>query len=221
MSLKIAVLLVGIATSAHGQEFQNLNFEAAIVPAGTQIGGMIPVSDGLTGWAAYFTTDGVTTPQTQITYDGIGTGGGMISIVDSQVATPLQGSYSAYLYSGGTGFGPTIETASISQTGAIPSGTESLVFDAYSLVTPIVAIDGQSLSLVPLEAISFYTLYGAAIPPADVGPSVTLSFTEPEANLELDNIVFSQTALSPEPKPLILTGIGGLIFALHRRFRQQ
>jgi len=56
------------------------------------------------------------------------------------------------------------------------------------------------------------------------GQTETLSFTEPEIDFlvpvisELDDISFSPMAVTPEPEPLVLMGIGGVVFALYRRF---
>jgi hypothetical protein len=104
MSFKITVLLVGIAASVHGQDFQNLNFEAATIPPSTPVGTLVPTLEALPGWTAYFTAGGTSYFQTQVDYDGISTGGGVISLVDAKAANPLQGNYSAYLFGGGHWF---------------------------------------------------------------------------------------------------------------------
>jgi len=101
--------------------------------------------------------------------------------------------------------------------------------DAYlpagASVTPVVAINGQPINMTPLQSFVHYTVWGGDIPAADIGQSVTLSFTEPPepssgaqpSIFELDNISFSAQAV-PEPSPLALTGIGGLLIALYRRY---
>lgn len=217
--------LVFLAISVKAQNFQNLNFESANIPNGTT-GPLVPISEALPGWSAYFTSDGTTYPQTQVGYEAISTGGNDITLIDkdADAFAPLQGNYSVILFSGGST--PPYYSASISQSGLIPSGMTSLLMDAYlpngASAMPIVAINGQAISMVPLQAFANYTVYGGIIPTADVGVSDTLSFTEPPtANgfgiFELDNISFSPNAV-PEPSPFVLTGIGAIFFAFHQRF---
>jgi hypothetical protein len=159
-------------------------------------------------------------------YDAVSLGGDVISLDDTKEFPPLQGQYSVILFGGGNN---PYYSASISQTGVIPSGTESLLMDAYlpagASVTPVVAINGQPINMTPLQSFVHYTVWGGDIPAADIGQSVTLSFTEPPepssgaqpSIFELDNISFSAQAV-PEPSPLALTGIGGLLIALYRRY---
>lgn len=196
--------------------FQNLNFESANL-LGYSPGDYVPISAALPGWNAYFTSGATTYPQVQINYDGISTGGNLISLVDAKAWTPIQGNYSAFLF-GGEGL-----SASISQTGTLPVGTESIRMYAWSFgPSPVVAINGQPISMSPLQTFANYTLYGGDI--SSYSGQVTLSITEPApaiggpSELELDNISFSTTAVAPEPSPLALTAVGGILFALYRRF---
>jgi hypothetical protein len=66
-----------------------------------------------------------------------------------------------------------------------------------------------------------YILYGANIS-AWAGQTGDLEFTADfnvhDPYLVLDDISFSPTTVIPEPSPVALTGIGGLLFALYRRF---
>ncbi len=142
----------------------------------------------------------------------------MISVIDNNAPgfAPLQGQYSAFLF-GGNGL-----SASISQTGIIQAGTESILMDAWSYnASPVVAINGQAINMIPLQTFANYTLYGGIVPTSDVGPSVTLSFTDPAPTIggpsefELDNISFSPTA-TPEPNTLALIVMGGAAFAVRQ-----
>jgi hypothetical protein len=67
-------------------------------------------------------------------------------------------------------------------------------------------------------------VYGVNIAPY-AGETGQLEFTEVDSGSNpsalLDDISFSTSAVSPEPSPFILTGIGGLIFALRRNLRRQ
>jgi hypothetical protein len=123
------------------------------------------------------------------------------------------------------GSGPQLVGASLSQDGTIPANTESLEFDAENFegTTPLsVSFAGDNLTLFVLSfAVSPsgqpYNVYGANIAPY-AGQTGQLEFTATFDNwIELDDISFSTTSI-PEASPLALTGIGGLLFALYRRF---
>jgi hypothetical protein len=205
--------------------FQNLDFESANVPGSTSIGAFVPISEAIPDWSAYFSSGTTTLPETQVVYDGISLGGAEISIVDSKVLpsfAPVQGNYAVILF-GGPIDNPVLYSTSITQTGTIPVGTESLFMDARSFGgSPIVAINGQSINMVPVETFPNYTVYGGNIS-SFAGLIDTLSFTAPAPTTTspteffLDDISFSPGAV-PEPNPLTLTAIGGLLFALYRRF---
>jgi len=201
--------------------FQNFNFESANIPPSTPIPSFLPISDALPGWTA--------TPSSPVVYDGISTGGEGISIIDQNESgfQPLQGNYSVLLFGGGA---PSVISAEISQTGVVPNGTQSLLFEGYVSSTPfVVTLGGQTLNMIPLQTFpntgSYppYNLYGGNFPSAFDGQSETLTFTEPApatsppSMFELDDISFSTQAV-PEPSPFVLSGIGGLLFALYRRF---
>jgi len=216
----LSVSFVTSVAQAQGT-FLNLKFEQAHIPAGTPVNSLVPISEALPDWSAYYTSSlSGTEPATQVGYDAISTGGPVISLVDKNVGAPpfdpIQGNYSVVLF-GGVG-----TSATISQSGTIAAGTQSLMMDAWSYgASPVVAINGVPIDLIPLETFENYTLYGGTIPSSDVGPSVTLSFTEPPptsggpSEFELDNISFSQTAV-PEPSIVALSAIGGLLFGARK-----
>jgi len=221
------VLLAALSAHAQGN-FQNLNFEAANIPSGTQVASFVPISEGLPGWSAYFTTGSTTDPQTQVGFDFISTGGNIISVVDKNAPMPqLQGKYSALLCGGGNEI---LYSSSISQSGLVPAGTQSLLFDAAVYGAPfIVTLGGQTINMVPLQTFANYTEYGGEIPSSFADHGETLSFTEPPepegepqpSFLELDNIVFSPTSVVPEPNMLGLTAVGGLLFGARKWFARR
>ena len=84
-----------------------------------------------------------------------------------------------------------------------------------------VLIGTQVVSFSALGSGPNYTLYGANIS-AWAGDSELLTFSALEDlslpnNWVIDDISFSPNAV-PEASPLTLTGIGGILFALYRRF---
>src|SRR5208282_6540402 len=110
-------------------------------------------------------------------------------------------------------------TAGISQTGLIPSGTQSLLFESQIAPVPFgplnILIGTQSVPYVEVGTGPNYIVYGANIS-AWAGQSEELTFSDPNdsGGWEIDDISFSPTAVAPEPSPLVLTGIGGLLFAI-------
>jgi len=220
------MLVLAIKQNVGAQGFINLNFESANISNSTALAYPIPISDGLPGWNGYFTSGTNPYQVTQVTYDGLSLAGATISINDSNtpVFGPISGRYSAMLFGGAEGDG--LASASISQTGLVPSGTESLLFDAHvsgALFT--VTLGGQTIAMQPLQTFFNYTLYGGNIPSDLAGQSETLMLTEPPAvgaqpsMFELDNIQFSNSSV-PEPSAFGLTALCG-IFIASRRYNRQ
>ncbi|HWD19532.1 MAG TPA: hypothetical protein VHB20_09640 [Verrucomicrobiae bacterium] len=213
--LLFTVFFAGIRLAFTQGTFQNLDFEAANV-FGAQQSILIPTSKALPGWQAYVGT----TLQTQVGYDFISTGAPLISLVDNQAGAPTQGTYGVDIFSAFT------TTSTLSQTGLVPLGTESIRLDAteeFSSFT--MTLGGQTVNLTALQTVSGHTVYGGNIGQF-AGQNETLSITENLPNglpgqspslLQLDNISFSSTTVAPEPSPLILTGIAGAVFAVYWR----
>jgi hypothetical protein len=214
--MKTAKLIIGqalslfIVLSAVAQgTFQNLDFEQA-TPA--QFSGTVSAADALPYWTPEI--GGV--PQTEILQNGLSTGDPeVVLLTPRSPQPPLDGDYSVLL----TG---SFDSASISQTGEIPFGTQSLFFDAKSLASGnlSVQIGNQSVSFTPVAVGPNFTEYGASVS-AWAGQTESLTFSAEMAgglnNWEIDDISFS-TSVVPEPGPIALTAIGGLLFALYRRF---
>jgi hypothetical protein len=118
---------------------------------------------------------------------------------------PLQGSYSASL-AGGIGSQGQLDTSVLSQTGIVPNGANSIYMD-ISLSSPggkatfTVDLDGQIISMVPVQVFSTYTRYGGDIS-GFAGKSSKLSISSPPTDIPnsvlLDDISFS-TVQVPEP----------------------
>jgi hypothetical protein len=198
--------------------FQNLDFEAANVSAYSP-GSLVPTASAFPGWQALIGT----TPTSTVGYDAETLSVASISINNGAL---IQGSYTAFLQSAVVGSQSTSVT--LSQTGLVPTGAESIELDGNEPNggSFAVTLGGDNITMFPLQTFSGYTLYGGNIS-AWGGQDASLSITQlaPASEngeyspslLELDNITFSTQAI-PEASPLVLTGVGGLLFALYRRF---
>jgi hypothetical protein len=233
MKPALVIIVFTFATlSAHAQgTFQNLDFESAdLSPIPPNEGPLVYVSvtSALPGWEAYLGS----TPDTQILQNNYTRGEASVDILGpnypaaGSFLTPgvIDGNYSVLLQAGGIPQESGTTTASIAQTGTVPLGSESIQFKAWE--TPFtqftVSLGGNILTPVALGNGANYTLFGASIPSSLDGQSAQLEFTVDFVNpgaswLGLDDISFSPQAV-PEPSPFVFSGIGGLLFALYRRF---
>jgi hypothetical protein len=153
--LPVALLLIGNQFGS-AQGFQNLDFESANISGYSPGSQNVPVSAALPGWAASFVTGTSTNVATQVWYDGISFGGAGISVIDTNapIFSPLQGKYSAFLFGGAYG-NTALASAGISQSGLVPTGTESLLIDAYvSGASFIVTLGGQTINMTLLQGFS-------------------------------------------------------------------
>jgi hypothetical protein len=220
----VVILTLGITANGQGS-FQDLNFEEAN-PVSVGNGGY-STGSALPGWQVFIGT----TPISEIGIDAMPLSTSTVSLWNSYDYV-IDGNYSLLLLGGGVETfgqgGSTPEAASISQTGLIPTGTQSLLFKAVQEGPgPLnVNVGGRSISFAALWNGPNYTLYGANIS-AWAGQTEALTFTAPgasDANLEslweIDDITFSPNAV-PEPSSLALMGIGGLVFAGYRRLAPQ
>jgi hypothetical protein len=208
-NLLITIMATLVWVGAYGQgTFQNLDFESASIPSGTQPGSGAFISSALPGW----------TPSGAI-YDGVSLGGAIICIEDGLGGwpRPLQGTYSPALFGG---YSPIVGVSStISQTALVPNGTTSLLMDAQPVFSWnygfTVSLGGRTVSMVPLETFSSYTVYGGDIS-VFAGQTAQLSITVPPPpsyspnpnGFLFDNIMFSTI---PEPSVLGLAAVGLLL----------
>ncbi len=219
--MKSSTLVIGavssflISTSAVAQDdFGNLNFEDANPITASP--GYVTSASAIPDWTAAIA--GAT--QDQIWENGFSTGAPAISLISANYGA-IDGNYSVLL----TG---SISSASISQTGEIPPGTQSLLFDAEPFPRGgplVVTVGNDNLTLFPIQIGANFNVYGANIT-AWGGQTEQLTFTAVGNNTtfnvwEIDDISFSPTAVVPEPNPFALTAIGGLLFGLYRRFWQK
>jgi hypothetical protein len=223
--MKIARLIIGwftgllAAASVQAQgTFKNLNFEDAnpvVVIGSPYYPYGVTVASALPYWSVSYGT----VEQTDITYNDPALGSPWVNLIGPGGApgfAPIDGNYSVLLQGGV--IAP--ETASISQTGEIPVGTESLLFKADAGTGSLnVLIGSQVIPFFNVGTGPNYTLYGANVS-AWAGDTEQLTFSAfgpTYNNWLIDDISFS-TSVVPEPGPIALAAIGGLLFALYRRF---
>jgi len=226
-SIVALFICMGCLDCLHGQgTFQNLDFESAMlssVPPG-EFGGYVSISTALPGWTGYL--GGVQT--TLVLQNDYTLGAPSINVLGPQWnENPgiIDGNYSVYLQPGDNA-----TIASIAQSGTIPDGTKTLLFDASQLpdATPFsVTFAGDSLSLVLLFTSQSpsgqpYDVYGANVS-SFAGQTGQLEFTVyPKSynSLLLDDISFSSITVTPEPDPLALMGVGAALLAAYRRLME-
>jgi hypothetical protein len=203
---------VAISASVWAQgTFQNLNFEQANPVVVSPF--IVTSASAIPDWTAEIGG----AQQADIKENFFSTGDPEVVLIAPGGPTlALQGSYSVML----TG---SFEPASITQTGVIPAGSQSLFFDAQAAPengSLAVQVGTQTVSFIAVATEPNYTVYGANIS-AWAGQTEPLTFTALQIttainNWTIDDISFSPGAI-PEPNPLVLTGIAGLLFALYRR----
>jgi hypothetical protein len=226
-TLFVVITSTFVLQNVHGQVFTNLNFESAtFVSAGLN---SVQFNQAFPGWIG--TAGGV--QQTLALSNAVYLDTAGISIINSNFDNSgyppggvIQGKYTAILQSG---LSPTNESlpvdVSLSQTGLVPMGTESLLFSAHTVFDSSgafnVSLGGQNLSLNVISNALNYTVYGANIS-AWAGDTAQLSFTvlgeNPHVNDEyffLDNIQFSASPI-PEPCVFCLSALSGLFLASRR-----
>jgi len=209
-SVILVVLCASLSSQAQGT-FQNLNFEQAnpISVSDPADPYLVTVASALPFWSVYYGNF----QQTEMIYNGVSTGVTAVTLVGSgdQYVAPIDGNYSVLIQ----GIVPG-STASISQTGLVPPGTQSLLFEATD---PLTAVQGPLEEYLGTQTIPFfavgtgpnYTLYGANIS-AWAGQTEELTFLAPGGtynNWEIDDITFSPNPV-PEPSTLalMLTAVG-------------
>jgi hypothetical protein len=211
---EVVTLSIVLSTQAQGT-FQNLNFEQANPSPNAP--GLVTSASALPDWAV--SVGGI--PQTQINYNDPSTGAPAVTLISTSYPfggglAPIDGTYSVLLQGSGVPSAP-----SISQTGRIPTLTQSLFFEAEpeqgNPAGPLEVMIGSQI--VPFTAVGTgpnYTLYNANIS-AWAGDTEQLTFSAPEYvsqnNWLIDDISFSNV---PEPSVVALNAMGGLLFGARK-----
>ncbi len=190
---------------AYSQGFINLNFESAqIVTDGSLF--RVNAWKALPGWTNGYPSNAA------IFYNDVSLGGAAVSIHDTNGFEPiLQGRYSVLLQGANPGSG----SASIGQTGQIPSSAQSLTFWGQ-LGSLQITFGGQAVPYVAIGNGPNYTIYGGDIS-AFAGQTAELRFTAlaHTGGGLIDNIQFSPSQI-PEPGSLALLGVSALLLGFFR-----
>jgi hypothetical protein len=159
-----------------------------------------------------------------IDYNLLSGGNSAIALLGPNPPSP-GGGYSIALQ-GGTP--PQAGTASIQQTGVVPTGANSILIQSgtypyypSTIVSFGLDINGQPIHIAPLGTANNLWLYGASISQF-AGSSVSLEFYSlagvSSGNFYLNDISFSTQGV-PEPTNIALFGITGLALAM--KFRRK
>jgi hypothetical protein len=225
-------LVSQILLHANGQGFINLDFESANLPvlAPGQYGGLVPLSDALPGWRVFYGAN--ITPESTLAYNGITLGTRNASILGPNFEGEIiiEGQFMPFLQTGVAPLGES-GTVAIEQTGIVPTSAQSLQFKVginnqigvgfdtnFSL-----SLNGQSLSLVPLGAMTNYATYGVDVT-RFAGQVADLRFTSygtvirPLNWVAVDSFQFLPMAV-PEPSTWALLALGSALFWCAKRRR--
>jgi hypothetical protein len=214
--LLLATLTPGL-TQLRGADFQNLDFESpTFIPVGSSFQGSMDPSAALPGWTAYWGSS----LAPYVLYGNYFLDSSGISILDGNPyskGAPLQGQYSLLLQ-GGIPLAPAPPndgSASIAQTGLIPSWAKSLTFQ--------MALPGESFPQYFEVSVAGQTLqnFGGKV---DISPfsgqEVEIRFTADHRpfstgglinNIIIDDIAFSVSVV-PEPTTQALLAVVFLLF---------
>ena len=211
-TLVIGALCFQLLYSAHGQgTFQNLSFESpTLIPVPGDPYGRVQFTPALPGWTGYIGS----TAETLALYNNMFLDSTGLGLQGPNSGLNIEGNYTAMIQSGYALSGPPTQVnASLSQSGVLSSDARSLQFRAAGFGPFEVALNGQSLSLIPLSSTPGYTLYGADVA-AFAGLAAELRFTalpRPSppiiSTFFLDGIVFSNQPI-PEPSVFGLFALG-------------
>jgi len=224
-------LILAAFVPVHAQQaFQDLDFELANPVAGQgDPGGTATSASSLPGWNVSMGA----TPQTFVYQNTLTLGLGSVDLLGPGYAAAgtqgpgnagvMDGRYTLFLQAGSPlGRG----AATIDQVGTIPLGDVTIEWKQWdwspAATLMSVTFGGNALTPVVMGSGANYTLYGADVTGYS-GQTADLQFSAQWDNgtpswVGLDDISFSPTAVVPEPNIAVLGMMGGVVFALRRRF---
>jgi hypothetical protein len=186
---------------AFGQDFVNLDFEAADVSAYGSGPAFVPITNAMPGWQEGY-AGGSQLGFGFVIYNTVSLGSAEISLQGPGSSyQPFQGNYFVLLqpnYPSGQ------VIPAIAQVGTVPNSAQSLRFFAFGSLS--VSFANQQIPLSVLDSTPQYTVYGGDIS-AFAGQTGELRF---EGGAFLDNIFFSPQPI-PEPSGFGLVACGALL----------
>ena len=192
MKIQIASVFTFFSVAHIGlsQGFMNLDFENPILPL-SPVFNTVSAANAIPGWTAYNSGSALNT----IFYDTVSIGGSLVALEDanapSGIPQPIEGNYSVLL----DGPSPGLETsASIGQTGTIPTTAQSLTFIGNLFGSLQVTFNGQNISFSAIGNGANYTIYGANIA-SYAGQTGQLLFTSPVNSNAFGGTNYSKTPI--------------------------
>jgi hypothetical protein len=214
-SLIFSAALFAFADSALAGGFVNLDFEDATI-APTPPGGFGSFADPAQAFPGWTVGGG----PTSVSYNDLSLGGPAISLMGPDFPngpgfTPLQGSYSVFLQYFEAESPPTL-----SQTGLVPSGAQSLNFLDPNLGNPsigvVVSLNGIDISLASIGG----GRLGGNLPAGIAGTSALLMFTTTTGHPDMDGAYIDDIQFSPsivpEPSAFAIFALGALSLGFRR-----
>jgi len=212
------VLCAEISTWAQGS-FQDFDFESAvIVPAGAPF---VEFAPAFPGWTGYLGTN----QQSVALFNSLAIGTAVIALLGPGWSSVdiIAGNYTAVLQAGSDPRGSlTPVDASISQTGLIPAGAQSIQFLSTGARNGFtVSLNGHQIPMAILGTQGRFNVYGGDVSQfaglTEELRITALSAPSSPANLYLDSIQFSDMVV-PEPgaAALLLFAVAGFALLLRR-----
>jgi hypothetical protein len=225
--------LLAAAPLIQGADFQNLDFESPqlpLIPDSNDPFQRVSLFDALPGWTGYIGT-GI---EPLANYNSAFLSSAGISLAGPGGWPPfprfdkniIAGNFTAFLQSGfDLNTGQDFASASLAQVGTVPAGSLSIQMKIEAGGPFVVSLGGQTLTMLPLQLASNYTLYGADISPF-AGQTAELRVTADDplgptglSFLWLDSIGFSTTQV-PEPGALSLIALALTALGCYRLIRR-
>lgn len=214
----LTTLLIG-TSSGNSQWFLNTDFEKK--PKFTT-NVFTTVTATLQNWNWTPIGNYINTDTNSVAYNNIALDAPAVTLqgTNSPYDPAIQGNYSVLLQGGSFAIPQSEAGASISQTGEIPPGTESIMYWVkqtafYANETFQMTFNGQPLPSIVTSSTANYNVYAADIS-ADSGQTGLLQFSVPwQTAFMIDNIQFSDSPI-PEPSDLALIAFVVVVFGIYR-----
>ncbi len=210
--------LAALCDNGLAQGFVNLDFASANISPGTQPNSLVTASAALPGWSVYVGSS----QRRTVLYNALDLGTAMVALLGpGSPDSGIPGSAYTPVLQAGEGFSGPV-SADIAQTGLIPVGTKSLLFEASSpyqagwqitVAGQVIPVSqGPQIGAASYEYVGDISVYA--------GQNAELRFTALAAvgsfvSMYLDSISFSPNP-APEPGTCALLLCGAALLGINR-----